>query len=154
MDPANDPASSGLYLSLGIGMIAAFLGLSQWYEWRARDPNLPENDRSHFGRQDLRRMAGVILLFALAIEIWAGSRVPYRIAQRPNPTFVFIWLSVGIELIILLTLAMLDLANIRRYARRQRRSMILERLRLARDAREETRSRQAPPTSDPRTDGE
>ena len=78
MHPANDPTSSGLFLSLGIGLIAVFLGLSQWYEWRARETDLPDKDRSHFRRQDLRRIAGVVLLIVLAIEIWVGARVPYK----------------------------------------------------------------------------
>ncbi len=149
MQPAYDSTSSGLFLSLGIGMIALFLGLSQWYEWRARDPDLPEKDRSHYRRQDLRRTAGVVLLIWLAIEIWAGSRIPHRLAQRPNPSFLFIWLGVGIKLIILLSLAMLDLLYTRRYARRQRRSMTLERLRLIRDARRQSGRGQAPSSSDP-----
>jgi hypothetical protein len=83
----------------------------------------------------MRRSAGVILLVWLAIEIWAGSRIPHRIARGPNPIFLFIWLSVGIKLIILLVLAMLDLLSTRHYAQRKRRSMLLERLILLRDAR-------------------
>jgi len=154
MQPAYDPASSGLFLSLGIGMIAVFLGLSQWYERRARDPDLPEKDRSHYRRQDLRRTAGVVLLVWLAIEIWAGSRISHRIAKQPNPTFLFIWLSVGIKLIILLALAMLDLLQTRRYARRVRRSMILERLRLLRDARRHSARGQSPSSSEPGHDRE
>ncbi len=154
MQPAYDPASSGHFLSLGIGMIAVFLGLSQWYEWRARDPDLSQKDRSHYRRQDLRRTAGVVLLLWLAIEIWVGSRIPHSIARRPNPTFLFIWLSVGIKLIILLALAMLDLLHTRRYARRQRRSMTLERLRLIRDAHRQSAREQAPSSSEPQHDRE
>jgi len=154
MAPEYDPTTSGLYLSLGIAMIAVFLGLSQWYERRGRDPELPEKDRSHFRRQDLRRMAGVVLLILLAVEIWAGSRIPHRIARRPNPIFVFIWLTVGIELIFLLALAMIDLLSTRRYARRQRRSMLLERLKLIRDARRHQDSGQAPSSAGPRSDGD
>jgi heme exporter protein D len=154
MQPAYDPTSSGLFLALGTGMIAVFLGLRQWYEWRARDPDLPAKDRSHYRRQDLRRIAGVVLLLWLAVEIWAGCRIPHRIATRPNPTFLFIWLSVGIKLIVLLALAMLDLLHTRRYARRQRRSMILERLKLVRDARRQSSHAQAPPRSEPPQDSE
>jgi len=154
MQPESDPASSGLFLSLGIAMIAAFLGLSQWYEWRARDLDLPERDQSHYRRQDLRRMAGVVLLLWLAIEIWAGSRIPHRIAKRPNPSFLFIWLSVGVKLIILLALAMLDLLHTRRYARRLRRSILLERLKLVRDARRQSARGQAQTSSEPPHDRE
>jgi len=154
MQPVSDTASTGLFFSIGVGMIALFLGLSQWYEWRARDPDLPDIDRSHYRRQDLRRAAGVVLLFWLAIEIWAGSRIPHRIADRPNPTFLFIWLSVGIKLIILLALAMLDLVHTRRYATRLRRAMILERLRLVRDARRRSDRGQAPSSSEPPRDPE
>jgi heme exporter protein D len=153
MQPAYDPASSGLFLSLGIAMIAVFLGLSQWYEWRARDPDLPVKDLSYYRRQDLRRSAGVVLLLWLAIEIWSGSRIPHRIGQRPNPTFLFIWLSVGIKLIVLIALAMLDLLHTRRYARRHRRSMIIERLKLVRDARRQKADGQAPPSSERPPDG-
>ncbi len=152
MPPAYDPAWSGLFLSLGIGLIAVFLGLRQWYEWRAREVDLPQEDRSHFRRQDLRRAAGVILLILLAIEIWIGSEIPYRIANRPSRAFVFIWLFVGIELIILLALAALDLLHTRRYARRLRRSLILERLRLLRDARDDRSAGQAPAASEPQPD--
>ncbi len=154
MQPAYDPAASGHFLSLGIGMISAFLGLSQWYEWRARGTELSEQDRSHYRRQDLRRITGVVLLLWLAVEIWVGSRIPHSLAQRPNPTFLFIWLSVGIKLIILLALAMLDLLETRRYARRQRRSMTLERLRLIRDVHRQSAGGQAPSSSssEPRQD--
>jgi len=152
MQPANDPSSSGLYLSLGIAMIAVFLGLRQWYEWRARDPDLPAMDQSHFRRQDLRRAVGVFLLLWLALEIWAGSRIPHQRGKQPNPTFLFIWLSVGIKLIVLLALAFIDLLTTRRYARRQRRSMTLERLKLVRDARRRSAQKQAPPPSAPQQD--
>ena len=42
-----------------------------------------------------------------------------------------------------------DLLNTRRYARRQRRSMILERLRLLRDARGDSAAGQKPPAPEP-----
>ena len=154
MQPAYDPASSGLFLSLGIALIAVFLGLRQWYEWRARDPDLPQKDRSYFHRQDARRAIGVLLLLWLAVEIWAGSRIAHRIERRPNPAFLFIWLSVGIKLIVLLALALFDLMQTRRYATRQRRSMILERLKLVRDARRESVRPQTPPVADPQQDSE
>jgi heme exporter protein D len=153
MQPANDPGTSGHMLALGIVMIALFLGLRQWYEWKARGPELSEKDRSFFRHQDARRLAGLILLGMLAVEIWAGSRIPYRNANRPNPAFVLIWLMVGIELIILLLLAMVDLLQTKNYARRQRRSMILERLRMLRDARHQGGVGQSPPAADPGHDG-
>jgi hypothetical protein len=135
MQPLNDPTTSGMYLALGIGLITAFLGLRQWYEWRGRDPDLSESDRRHFRRQDPRRVAGAVLLLCIALEIWAGSRIPHRIGNRPSAWFLAIWLNVGINLLILLALAVIDLVDNRRYARRQRRSMIAERLRLLRNAR-------------------
>jgi hypothetical protein len=135
MHPLNDPATSGAYLALGIGLITAFLGLRQWYEWRARDPDLSESDRRHFRGQDPRRVAGAVLLLCIAVEIWAGSRIPHRLGNRPSGWFLAIWLNVGINLLILLALAAVDLVDNRRYARRQRRSMIAERLRLLREAR-------------------
>ena len=41
----DDLASASLLISSGITLIAAFLGLRQWYEWRARDVDLSDRDR-------------------------------------------------------------------------------------------------------------
>ncbi len=43
-----DLASASLLISSGITLIAAFLGLRQWYEWRARETELPDHDRRYF----------------------------------------------------------------------------------------------------------
>jgi hypothetical protein len=131
--PIDDPSSSSLLLSSGIAFIALFLGLRQWYESRARDKTLSDPDRAHFIRQDVRRGLGVVVMLALALGLYLGSRVPFRAAQRPNPTFVEVWLAIIALLVVLLVLAMLDWVATRIYARRQRQLMARERQRMLRE---------------------
>jgi hypothetical protein len=45
MPPARDLASDSLLISCGLVLIAAFLGLRQWYESRAREADLADDDR-------------------------------------------------------------------------------------------------------------
>ena len=52
MPPANDLPSASLALAVGLCLISLFLGLRQWYERKAREPDLSEADRVHFSRQD------------------------------------------------------------------------------------------------------
>src|ERR1700733_6364985 len=59
MPIAQDVASGGVRMAAGITLIAVFLGLRQWYESRAREPDLSDLDRTYFIRQDLRRGLGV-----------------------------------------------------------------------------------------------
>jgi hypothetical protein len=134
MPPAPDLASSSLLISCGIAMIAVFLGLRQWYEWRARESNLSDLDRGYFLRQDLRRGVGVAVMLILAAGLYIGSRVPPKVGGAASLVFVEVWLAISGLIIVMLGLAVLDWISTRVYARRQRRFLASERLRLLREA--------------------
>ena len=130
MPVANDLPGPSLLMPLGIALIAAFLGLRQWYERRARAADLSDADRGYFFRQDLRRGTGVGILLAVAFGIYTGSHVSPRLAGGVNPLFLDIWMAVLAMVAVLLALALFDWFAIRTYAARHRRSMTQERLKI------------------------
>ena len=92
----DDLASSSLLISSGITLIAAFLGLRQWYEWRARDVGpLAIATAVYFFRQDVRRGLGVAVMLILAAGLYFGSRIPPQVAGHANLTFVQVWLAIS-----------------------------------------------------------
>ena len=117
MRNADDLASTSLMISLGIALIAVFLGLRQWYETQARESDLSEFDRAYFARQDVRRGLGVALMLILAAGLSIGARIAPRVNGRANLTFVEIWLGEIALLFVLIALAGLDWLATRRYAR-------------------------------------
>ena len=129
----DDLASSSLLISSGITLIAAFLGLRQWYEWRAREVDLSEPDRKYFFRQDLRRGLGVAVILILAAGLYFGSRIPPKVADHANLRFVQVWLAIGALIIVMLGLALLDWISTRLYARRQHRELSSERRKILRE---------------------
>lgn len=134
----DDLASASTLISSGITLIAAFLGLRQWYEWRARDAELTDHDRRYFIRQDVRRGLGVAVMLILAAGLYFGSRVPPKVDGRANLTFVHVWLAISALIIVMLGLALLDWISTRLYARRQHRSLASERQRILRETLRKT----------------
>lgn len=136
-----------LVLSIAAAAIAAMLGLSVWRDRRTRKPGLFLNDHRHFVLQDIRRTVGIVCLALLSPGLYFGSRVAVFVAEpvppgqpapahpvlHPNRVFLGIWLSVFVLVTILLALAFLDWFATRRYARRQRNAMSLERLDILRE---------------------
>jgi len=112
-------------LALGVAMIAAFLGLRQWYERRGRTEPLTVEDEVYFRRQDVRRWAGVAVMLALALDVFGGSWVEPRVAGKGNPWFGVVWLVVLSLIVVMLGLAFLDLLATRKYARRHRRALFM-----------------------------
>jgi hypothetical protein len=133
MPPAQDVPSASLGLALGVSLIALFLGLRQWYERRARNLDLSDADRSHFARQDARRILGVVILFAIAAIVAITARLAPAVQGKANPAFAELWLIVLALIVVLLALALLDWLATRVYYRRQRREMIRESFRGIRD---------------------
>jgi hypothetical protein len=129
----DDLASNSLLISSGIAIIAVFLGLRQWYEWRARERDLSDLDRDYFFRQDVRRGLGVAVILILAAGLYIGSRIPPKVAGHANLLFVEIWLAIIGLILVLLILALIDWVSTRVYARRQRRVMARERMQILRD---------------------
>jgi len=115
-------------LALGVAMIAAFLGLRQWYEHRGRPESPSAEDDVHFHRQDVRRWAGVVVMLALALDVLWGSWVEPRIANRGNPWFGVVWLVVLSLIVVMLALAFFDLLATRKYARRHRRDLFMHQI--------------------------
>jgi magnesium-transporting ATPase (P-type) len=152
MPVADDLASNSLLISSGVAMIAVFLGLRQWYEWRGRESELSELDHLHFVRQDVRRGLGVAVMLVIAAGLYVGSRIPPKVAGRANLTFIEVWLAIVGLIIVMLLLAFVDWVSTRIYARRQSRSMARERLQILREtlrrSRDERASDHEPPPAD------
>jgi hypothetical protein len=148
---SQDLASASLLISSGITLIAAFLGLRQWYEWRARDVDLSDLDRSYFFRQDVRRGLGVAVMLILAAGLYVGSRIPPKVADHANLTFVRVWLAISGLIIVMLGLALLDWISTRLYARRQHRELSSERRKILKETlgkRSEDRSGESEQAAD------
>jgi hypothetical protein len=129
-----DLASSSLLISSGIVLIAVFLGLRQWYERRARESDLSETDRVYFFRQDVRRGLGVVVMLLLAVGLYIGSRIPPKVGDGANLIFIQVWLAISGLIVVMLVVALFDWIATRVYARRQRRFLASERLRILREA--------------------
>ena len=143
MPITDDLASNSLLISSGVAMIAVFLGLRQWYEWRARETELSELDRRYFVRQDARRGLGVAVMLVIAVGLYFGSRIPPKVAGRANLTFVEVWLAIIALIIVMLVLALVDWVATRIYARRQSRSIARERLQILRETLRQSRGQRA-----------
>jgi len=130
MPIADDLASTSLMMSLGITLIAAFLGLRQWYEKQAREPDLADADRRYFSHQDVRRGAGVAVMLLVAAGLSIGARIEPRVNGTLNLAYLGVWLGVLGLLVVMITLAGIDWLATRQYARRHRRSIAEERIRL------------------------
>jgi hypothetical protein len=126
MPAASDFPSASLALAVGLGLIALFLGLRQWYERRARELELSAEDLVHYSRQDVRRRLGVGVLSVIAVLVLAGSRTSPRVEAKPNLVFLVLWLVVLALIVLLLILALADWSATRSYARRHRRQILRE----------------------------
>jgi hypothetical protein len=130
MQGADNLASDSLAMSSGIALIAVYLGLRQWYERRAREPDLCDADRLYLSSQDVRRGLGVAVMLILAVGILIGARIEPRVGGRANLLYLEVWVTVIGLLIAMITLAGLDWLATSRYARRQRRAIAEERMKL------------------------
>lgn len=144
MPPASEFPSASLALAAGLGMIALFLGLRQWYERRARETGLSGEDLTHFSRQDVRRRLGVGVLGTIALLVLVDSRLSAGAGKTNNLVTVILWLVVMALIGLLLILALADLTATRSYARRQRRRIFRESLDSIR-----RQSRGRPPSNPP-----
>ncbi len=149
MPRADDIPSASVGLAAGLCLIALFLGLREWYERNARDPDLSPADTRHFRHQDLRRRLGVGVLLAIAVLALAGSRVEPRAAGRANVLFVALWFLVMTLILVLLGLALADLLATRAYALRHRRQMLRESIEALRRQVRQAATRSRRETDDP-----
>ena len=149
MPRAEDIPSASVGLAAGLCLIALFLGLREWYERKAREPNLSPADNLHFRHQDLRRRLGVGVLLAIAVLALAGSRVEPRAAGRANVLFVALWFLVMTLILLLLGLALADLLATRAYALRHRRQMLRESIEAIRRQARQAAARSREETDDP-----
>jgi hypothetical protein len=133
MPNADNLASDSVTMSLGIALIAMFLGLRQWYDHRGRAEDLSEADCHYLHRQDVRRAVGVGMMLILAAGIVVGARIEPRVNGRANVAYVGVWLTVVGLLLASVLLAGVDWLATSRYARQQRRAIAEERVRLLHD---------------------
>jgi hypothetical protein len=117
-------------MASGTVLVAAFLGLWQWFDRRARD--VDEVDRVFFQRQDLRRWIGIGMMLLLAVAIFVvdpsqPSMSPQTIGQLGQLVNLFCMIAL---IIGLLALALVDALATLRYARRHRRELSQEHAKL------------------------
>jgi UDP-N-acetylmuramyl pentapeptide phosphotransferase/UDP-N-acetylglucosamine-1-phosphate transferase len=150
MPPTNDLPSASIGLAVGVSMIAVFLGLRQWYERRARDPELSDADGRHFTSQDLRRNLGVGIMLTIAAILLVTSRLEPRIKGQANLIFAELWVVILALIVVLLILALIDWLAIRRYALRHRRTILRESVEaIRREARQAVANRSKQPSDGP-----
>jgi hypothetical protein len=123
---------SSLWYTIGILLVALFLGLWQWFDRKSRDPNPTPVDHDFFRRQDRRRYIGVAVMVALAFFLVVVSS--QALADYSKRLWLFIWAIVCVLIAALLVLALIDAVATQRYARRQLRSLAQERAKLMLDA--------------------
>jgi hypothetical protein len=124
------PLSSWL-ASIGILLVALFLGLWQWFDKESRAGGLDPGDRDFFARQDLRRYRGVGVLVALALLLPLLSS--NGLQQRWIRLYILDFVVVCGLIVLLLTLAFRDGLATRRYARRHIQALANERSELVRE---------------------
>jgi hypothetical protein len=122
-----------LVLSLVVAAVATALMWRQAGERRSRGDDLSPADERHFQRQDGRRALGAAVMLLLAVGLSVGSRIPHKAAGHSNPLFLVAWLNVFLLIFVLLGLTLADLLATRAYARRHRRALLHERLKMMRD---------------------
>ncbi len=119
----SDIELASLALASLVLAVAALLGYREWLDRRARSPQLAPEDLEHFAGRDHRRSLGLTILCLLALGIVVGSRTPIRVAMQPNPFFLALWLGIFFLILTLLSLAMVDWLDLRRYARRKKQAI-------------------------------
>jgi len=129
MPNPNAAATASAGLILGIFILLVTIGMVVWLR-RARSARvgfaeiLTQDDRKYFLYQDIRRTTVIVILALLAIALIFGTRIPYKVGERPNPLFVQIWTGAIGLLMALVVLSSLDWAATRVYAKRRRLELI------------------------------
>jgi hypothetical protein len=140
---ALDLPSASLALACSLGAVAIFLGLREWYERNARDPDLSDVDYEHFQRQDRRRGMGIGVLLLLAMLLPLGSSLTPGPNSDENLSFLIIWILVLALVVALLVLAVLDWLATRTYARRHRKQILRESIESIRQSAQAENTRPA-----------
>jgi membrane protein implicated in regulation of membrane protease activity len=113
----------GRLLAAGVLAVALALLAWQWFERRRRPASRSQADARHFARQDLRRLLGAGVMALIAVMAWQGAEINPRAGRHEARLWASSWLLVAGLVLLLLTLALLDLLSIRLYARRHRRDL-------------------------------
>lgn len=124
----SDIEVASLALASVVLLVAGLLGLREWADRRGRPSSLSAEDVGHFARRDRRRSLGLSILCLLALGIVIGSRVPPRVGFQPNSLFLAIWLGIFVLIMSLLSLALVDWYDLRRYARQKKLAIGREQL--------------------------
>ena len=124
---------ASLVLSVGVAVVALILLFWQIAERSDRPDDLSDEDFAHFRSLDRRRMLVAGIMLVVSAGIYVGSRIDPGTKGHPNKWFVVIWLAVFWLVLCLTTLALIDWAATRRYARRHRKIMLREGLEILRE---------------------
>jgi uncharacterized membrane protein len=118
----------GSVIAASLVVLALGFGYRIWVERSRRDPALPVQDRTFFERQDRRRLAGSVLMLAIASSMGLGLALSPPTTRAEARTWGIAWLAASLFVCVLLVLAMVDWLAIRVYANRHRRALFRERL--------------------------
>ena len=124
---------ASLVLSVGVAAVALMLVFWQVAERSQRPDDLSDEDHAHFRSLDRRRMLVAGIMVMLAAGVFLGSRIEPGTRGHPNRWFLVVWLAVFWLVLCLATLALIDWAATRRYARRHRRLILREGLEILRE---------------------
>jgi hypothetical protein len=127
MPAAFSGAREGLAIGLGVVALAGFFAWRQWVETRTRDNELSVDDARYFKHKDIRRSLGTSVLGLIGIGMIVGSLINPKIQKMP---FLWVWLIVGVLVLLSILLALVDWFANFAYAARHRRLLIEERLKL------------------------
>jgi len=150
-------AGSTLTGSLGLGLIGfAFVSVYFIYRERSSRDELSDLDERYYRARDVRRTICSALMMVIGGLMVFGSQINVQADRSQVRLWTLTWLAVLGLLAVLLLLAGLDWAANHRFARRNRRELLLEQRKLLADlARERKResswqnSRKSPRFHDP-----
>ncbi len=150
-------AGSTLTGSLGLGLIGlAFVSVYFIYRERSSRDELSDLDERYYRARDVRRTICSALMMVIGGLMVFGSQINVQAGRSQVRLWTLTWLAVLGLLAGLLLLAGLDWAANHRFARRNRRELLLEQRKLLADlARERKRestgqnSRKSPRFHDP-----
>lgn len=135
MTATSSGAREGMLLASTVTAIAITFAWRQWVERSSRSDDLPAEDADYFVRKDRRRVVGTGVLVVIAAGIFVGSWINPKASVQHGQTFVWIWMGVGLLVIVELVLAAIDWHANLGYAGRHRRALIEHRRRLAEEQR-------------------
>ena len=120
-------SKEGLAIAAGVLALTMIFAWKQWGEWRDREADLSHDDTRYYRHKNIRRALGISILGWIGIGMIVGSLLDPKTEKL---TFLWVWLGVGVLVLLSILLAFLDWFANFSFAARHRRLLIEERLKL------------------------